>query len=372
MEKELALAAISNLTGAHGDSFCLIEDHINGLKFEDERGYEYQVIPDEIFDQYLPNPTVVKIIGRYEGLTVFRHIKQVNMQIVTLDEEGYYRLLEYDKVVDKVKLESRDAAWEYFQEKGLSPLPTEAYTFIYYNGPILQPERTVADLLATLQEKPLSPQFEKNFIKKENGLWLFAGAFSTIQYRFRIETNHPQLITQLSAAIHQNLKRRSYLVEKAKYLSTGLRIDLVKHVENSGNSDSEIVKYLKEKYNISGRPSTFPSIYKEFEWIEGKWISIDDVIYCAVDLGFRRIKEQAGFEEDEIVMDFRLNGDEAEILADFLGCNLRDVLVWSDGSLTLRDNDEVEYWVLPKEVRTDPRHVRYLGDSKEYILYKSI
>ncbi|KJD43990.1 hypothetical protein [Paenibacillus terrae] len=130
MNEQTALRALTQLTGRSEDQFLLTADHGNlGLVFTKE-GEDFYVQLEAEFAKNPPEEIVaVQIVGTFEGITVYceQQIQDVDnkKQLVAKDELGFYRLLEssdgklFDIVVDKVKAESRKAAWDYFKLKGL-------------------------------------------------------------------------------------------------------------------------------------------------------------------------------------------------------------------------------------------------------------
>ncbi|CCC86293.1 hypothetical protein PPM_p0143 (plasmid) [Paenibacillus polymyxa M1] len=130
MNEKKALQALTQLTGSSEDQFLLTEDHGNmGLVFTKEGEDFYVQLKSEFCENIAQVIDVVKIVGTFKEIIVYREkpIQEVDnkKQIVAKDELGFYRLLEssdgilFDIVVDNVKAENREAAWDYFKQKGL-------------------------------------------------------------------------------------------------------------------------------------------------------------------------------------------------------------------------------------------------------------
>jgi len=164
------------------------------------------------------------------------------------------------------------------------------HTRIIYNGPILdERKRSIEELIDMLKKEPLFSDFEvgKGFIYPDETTesMVFAGCFASIQFRFRIETDDPTVIEQLTPAIQANLASNEYKKLRTLRFSRSYRKALVKQVE-SGDDDTKAAVFLKTKYKVEGRPESFYSIYEELDWKEGKWISTEDLLHCTLDLCF--------------------------------------------------------------------------------------
>jgi hypothetical protein len=164
------------------------------------------------------------------------------------------------------------------------------FTNIIFNGPILEMQiRTIDELVEMLEKEPLSSQWDvgDGFIHQHKtipSLTVISGRFETSQYRFRVETNDSSIIEKLSAEIQANRDTRAYKEFRTLRFSYAFKTALVKQIEAGENS--EAVLFLKHKYKVSGRPESFDSIYKRFDWEEGKWIAAEDLLHCTLDLGF--------------------------------------------------------------------------------------
>ena len=67
-------------------------------------------------------------------------------------------------------------------------------------------------------------------------------------------------------------------------------------------------------------------------------------------------------------MNITLAGDEAEVLASFLNVSEALISTWSDGSLTVGNE---EYWVVPIKKRVNKWHAEFLATIGEYNIYKT-
>lgn len=68
-------------------------------------------------------------------------------------------------------------------------------------------------------------------------------------------------------------------------------------------------------------------------------------------------------EQEETSLDIVLQGDEAEVLASYLGWQLEDVTPWSDGSLTVGGIPKFEYWLIPTDEKLSETVKLHLGDA---------
>lgn len=78
---------------------------------------------------------------------------------------------------------------------------------------------SVDDLLRVLQNHPLDRTFEAygNFVQSAYSTRVvrFWGNFRTVSHVFSIDTDEPELIAKLTAAIRQNQNRADYLAQPA-------------------------------------------------------------------------------------------------------------------------------------------------------------
>ncbi len=83
-----------------------------------------------------------------------------------------------------------------------------------YNGDTSDP---IDDLLEVLASTPLDRRFEKlgNFIEPFKDLTRFWGNFFIVSHVFDIDTNEPEVIEKLTAAIRENQQRADYLSQQA-------------------------------------------------------------------------------------------------------------------------------------------------------------
>ena len=75
----------------------------------------------------------------------------------------------------------------------------------------------IDDLLEVLASQPLDRRFEMsgNFIEPFNGETRFWGNFLTVSHVFNIDTDEPDVIKRLTAAIRENQQRPDYLAQSA-------------------------------------------------------------------------------------------------------------------------------------------------------------
>lgn len=59
---------------------------------------------------------------------------------------------------------------------------------------------------------------------------------------------------------------------------------------------------------------------------------------------------------------------EQEALSKLLKCEESDITLWSDGSMTIGNNDQVEYYALEEE--TDS-YIKLIGEKDGYFIYQN-
>lgn len=165
-----------------------------------------------------------------------------------------------------------------------------SFTRIIYNGPFLEERvHSIDELVATLKKEPLHSTWEigSGFMYQVQTIpvhSVFQGRFATSQYRFKIETDDAAVILELTSAIQENINSQKYKELRTIQFALSFKKALVKQIEAAEVSEATL--FLKEKYKVSGRPKEFESVYHRFDWEEGQWISMDDLLKCTLDYGF--------------------------------------------------------------------------------------
>lgn len=134
--------------------------------------------------------------------------------------------------------------------------------------------------------------------------------------------------------------------------------DLIYKSSYKGSSADpmEILEELFEIFNMN-----HPKDYNSSSLSVSDIIYLADSFYFCDSVGWIKLDSK---EQEEIV-DVE---DVEDILADFLGICVTAIRVWSDDSLTLLNNFDVEYILLEKESNL---YMSFLGKHKGHYIYQN-